>query len=130
DQAAHERAQAHDGAAGGPAGERVVRIGGASGSLRDSALALPQLLDDGVDYLVFDFLAEGSMGLLALFAQANPEAGFAPDFIDVHLRPHLAGILKRGTKLIANAGGVNPHGCAAAVQRLAAEQGLAPRVAV
>lgn len=134
DQAAHARAAqaraTHEKMDRGSTAERIVRIGGASGSLRDSALAVPQLLRDGVDYLVFDFLAEGSMGLLALFAGANPSAGFAPDFIDIHLRPHLAEALRRGTKLVANAGGVNPAGCAAAVQRLADELGLAPRIAV
>jgi hypothetical protein len=110
---------------------RIVRIGGASGSLRDSALAVPQLLQSGpIDYLVFDFLAEGSMGLLALFKQADPNGGFAPDFIPVHMQPHLAEILSKGVKIIANAGGVNPHGCAAALQRVADELGLKPRIAV
>lgn len=109
---------------------RTLRIGGASGSLRDSALAIPQLLESGVDVLAFDFLAEGSMGLLALFQQADPAAGFAPDFIDIHMRPHLASILRRGVKVVANAGGVNPHGCAAALAGLAAELGLSPRIAV
>lgn len=110
--------------------QRTIRIGGASGSLRDSALAMPGLLQAGVDYLVFDFLAEGSMGMLALFAAADPKAGFAPDFLDVHLRPHLGEALARGVKLIANAGGVNPHGCAAAIAALAVSQGLQPRIAV
>jgi hypothetical protein len=110
---------------------RTVRIGGASGSLRDSALAVPQLLRSGpIDYLVFDFLAEGSMGLLALFKQADPNGGFAPDFIPVHMQPHLREILDKGVKIVANAGGVNPHGCAAALQRVADELGLKPRIAV
>ena len=110
---------------------RIVRIGGASGSLRDSALAVPQLLQSGpIDYLVFDFLAEGSMGLLALFKQADPNGGFAPDFIPVHMQPHLREIMDKGVKIIANAGGVNPHGCAAALQRAADELGLKPRIAV
>jgi hypothetical protein len=111
--------------------DRVIRIGGASGSLRDSALAVPQLLrSGGMDYLVFDFLAEGSMGLLAMLAKANPGGGFAPDFIDTHMRPNLPEIMRQGVKIVANAGGVNPHGCAAAVQQVAAELGLAPRIAV
>lgn len=111
--------------------DRVVRIGGASGSLRDSALAVPQLLQaGGLDYLVFDFLAEGSMGLLAMWAAAAPGGGFAPDFIDIHMRPHLAEIMRQRVKIVANAGGVNPDGCAEALRRIAAEQGLSPRIAV
>jgi hypothetical protein len=110
---------------------RIVRIGGASGSLRDSALAVPQLLQSGpIDYLVFDFLAEGSMGLLALFKQADSNGGFAPDFVPVHMQPHLREIMEKGVKIVANAGGVNPHGCAAALQRVADELGLKPRIAV
>src|SRR4051812_7303817 len=110
--------------------DRVIRIGCASGSLRDSALALPQLLRSGaVDYVVFDFLAEGSMGLLAMWGAGRADAGFAPDFIDIHIRPHLAEIMRRGVKIVANAGGVNPAGCAEAVRRIAAEFGLQPRIA-
>lgn len=110
---------------------RIVRIGGASGSLRDSALAVPQLLHSGpLDYLIFDFLAEGSMGLLAMFRQADPDGGFAPDFIPVHMQPHLREIMEKGVKIVANAGGVNPHGCAAALRRVADELGLRPRIAV
>ena len=64
--------------------KRVVRIGSASAALSDSALAVPQLLERGqLDYLVGDYLAEGSMGLLAMFANAQARAGFAPDFIPV-----------------------------------------------
>src|SRR5689334_15415480 len=111
--------------------DRVIRIGGASGSLRDSALAVPQLLAAGdMDYLIFDFLAEGSMGLLATLAKADPNGGYAPDFIPVHMVPNLRAIMGGRVKIIANAGGVNPAGCAAALQRAAAELGLNPRIAV
>ena len=76
--------------------DRIVRIGGASASLADSAIAFPQLLGDGaLDYLVGDYLAEGSMGLLAMLAQANPGGGYAPDFIPVHIGPCLAEIARQ-----------------------------------
>ncbi|MBK6279287.1 MAG: DUF1446 domain-containing protein [Gammaproteobacteria bacterium] len=111
--------------------DRIVRIGGASASLADSAIAFPQLLGDGaLDYLVGDYLAEGSMGLLAMLAQANPGGGYAPDFIPVHIGPCLAEIARQGVRVVVNAGGVNPHGCAAELARVAAEQGLSPRIAV
>ena len=70
------------------------------------------------------------MGLLAMLAQANPGGGYAPDFIPVHLGPCLAEIARQRVRVVVNAGGVNPHGCAAELARVAAEQGLSPRIAV
>lgn len=111
--------------------ERVVRIGSASAALSDSALAVPQMLKGGrLDYMVGDYLAEGSMGLLAMFAKAQPGAGYAPDFIPVHIAPHLDEIARQGVRLVVNAGGVNPRGCAAALQEAATKRGLTLRIAV
>ena len=109
---------------------KTVRIGGASAFATDSATGVPQLLRGGkLDYMVFDYLAEGSMCRLANLQKNNPDGGFAPDFIDVHMRPHLAEIMAQKVKIIANAGAVNPKGCAAALQKLADELGLKPRIA-
>ena len=41
--------------------DKIVRIGGATAFRADSPMAVPQLLQAGVDYLVFDNLAEGSI---------------------------------------------------------------------
>ncbi|KQV51020.1 acyclic terpene utilization AtuA family protein [Duganella sp. Root336D2] len=112
------------------AGRNHVRIGGAAGFWGDSALGPRQLLDGGdLDYLVFDYLAELTMSLLAAARRKHPELGYATDFIDV-MRDVLADALARGVRIVANAGGINPQGCAAALRALAAEQGLAPRIAV
>ena len=108
----------------------TVRIGGASGFWGDSQTALPQLLHAGnVQFIVFDYLAELTMSLLAAARAKQPEMGYAGDFI-AQLRPNLGEVLSQGVKLVSNAGGVNPAGCAAAVAQLAAELGLALRVAV
>jgi hypothetical protein len=107
-----------------------VRIGGASGFWGDSQVALPQLLrDGGLDFIVFDYLAELTMSLLAAARAKQPEMGFAGDFVE-QLRAHLSEVLRQRVKLVSNAGGVNPAGCAAAVAALAKELGLAPRIAV
>lgn len=112
------------------AGRNHVRIGGAAGFWGDSALGPRQLLDGGdLDYLVFDYLAELTMSLLAAARRKQPELGYATDFIDV-MRDVLGDALARGVRVVANAGGINPQGCAAALRALAAEQGLAPRIAV
>ena len=110
--------------------EKVVRIGGATASFSDTALSVPQLLDGGrLDYLVFDYLAEGSMGLFGRMQGADPSAGYGTDFLTVHVGPHLRQIAAQGVKVVANAGGVNPAGLAAALERMIAEAGLSLTVA-
>lgn len=115
---------------GNPAAQKVVRIGGASAFLVDSALAVPQLLRAGnLQYLIFDYLAEASMGLLGRMQAADPKGGFGADFLAVHVGPHLKEIARQGVKVVANAGGLNPAGLAAATQALLREAGLALKVA-
>src|SRR5579862_2933592 len=110
--------------------DKVVRIGGASAFLVDSALAVPQLLAAGdLDYLIFDYLAEGSMGLLGRLQALDPTAGYGSDFLTVHVGPHLAEIARQKIKVVANAGGVNPAGLAAALEKMVAQAGLPLRVA-
>lgn len=109
--------------------EKIVRIGGGSAFFIDSAMAVPQLLRAGVDYILLDYLAEGAMGLLGRARQADPNAGFPSDFMDVHIGPFLAQIAQTGTKIMANAGGVNPEALATIVRARIAELGLKLKVA-
>lgn len=109
---------------------KVVRIGGASGALNDSVIAVPQLLRvPGLNYLAFDYLGEGAMGIFARLKQLDPASGFLPDFVDLHIGPYLAELKARGIKVVANAGGLNPEGLAALIRARGAEQGLALKVA-
>ncbi len=112
--------------------DRIVRIGGATAAVNDSAMGVRQFLRDDVelDYMVFDLLAESVVGRLARQRLDDPDGGFVRAFVDTLVGPHLARIGERRIRVIANAGGVNPHACAAALERKAAELGVAPRIAV
>jgi hypothetical protein len=91
-----------------------VRIGNGCGFWGDSLDAPIRLADRGrLDYLTLEYLAELTMSILAVQKTKDPTAGFATDFLDVLAR--LVPILEQqpGLKVITNAGGMNPHGCAA-----------------
>lgn len=111
--------------------DKVVRIGGASGFWGDSSVGAPQLVARGeVDYLVFDYLAELTMSILAAARGKNPQLGYATDFVSVTLKTILKDVLAKNIRVISNAGGVNPQACADAIAALAAEQGLQVKIAV
>lgn len=110
--------------------EKVIRIGGATASFSDTALSVPQLLAGGqLDYLIFDYLAEGSMGIFGRLQAADPAAGYGTDFLTVHVGPHLHEIASQGLKVVANAGGVNPAGLASALEQMIRDKGLKLTVA-
>lgn len=110
---------------------KSVRIGGASGFWGDSSVGAPQLVERGdVDFLVFDYLAELTMSILAAARGKNPELGYATDFVQVTMQAILREVAAKGIRVISNAGGVNPRACADALAALAAEQGVALKIAV
>ncbi|MGE0580059.1 acyclic terpene utilization AtuA family protein [Reyranella sp.] len=109
--------------------ERLVRIGGAAGFWGDSLEGAGQLVRHGaIDYLVFDYLAEITMSLLARIRARKPELGYVPDFIEA-IAPLLAEIKTRGIRVVSNAGGVNPQAAVAALQARADAAGVSLKIA-
>ncbi|TCO77062.1 acyclic terpene utilization AtuA family protein [Chromatocurvus halotolerans] len=109
----------------------VLTIGGASGYWGDAPGATAQLLaHESLDFLVYDYLAEITLSILARARAADPQAGYATDFVTSAMAPNLQHIAQKGVRVISNAGGVNPDACAQALRDLLREQGLALRVAV
>ncbi len=82
-----------------------------------------------IDVLTGDYLAELTMFILAKTQQRRPDGGFARTFV-AQMEQVLATCVERGIKVVSNAGGLDPHGCADAVRAIAAAANLSVSVAV
>lgn len=97
---------------------------------RPIATAWTLALDPEIDFVTLDYLAEVSMGIMAIQKEKNPKLGYAQDFVDV-IRS-VVPLWKQGmrAKIITNGGGLNPKGCGEACQALLKEMGIEKSIAV
>jgi hypothetical protein len=108
--------------------EPVLRIANCSGFYGDRLSAAREMVEGGpIDVLTGDWLAELTMLLLAK-SRDRGGPGYARTFLR-QLEQVLADCLERGIKIVSNAGGLDPAGCAAAVRELAGRAGLRPVIA-
>ena len=111
-------------------GKKVVRVAGGQGFWGDWLEAPRRQVEGGpVDYLMLDYLAEVTMSILQKQKERDPNMGYARDFVGA-MESVLDAVVNKGVKVIANAGGVNPEACAAAVQAMAAKHGAAGKLKI
>src|SRR5205809_8006072 len=96
----------------GPSGKTSLRIAAGQGFWGDWPEAPARQVAGGpIDYLMLDYLAEVTMSILQKQRARDRSLGYATDFVTVMDRL-LPAISRRGIRVTANAGGVNPRACA------------------
>jgi hypothetical protein len=111
-------------------GDRVVRVASGQGFWGDWLEAPRRQVEGGdVDYLMLDYLAEVTMSILQKQKERDPNMGYARDFVGA-IESVLPAVADRGVRVIANAGGVNPPACAAAIREVAKKRGVSDKVKI
>jgi len=103
-----------------------LKIANAAGFWGDQPGAAAQLVarQPDLDFLTLDYLAEVSLSIMAILRAKDPAAGYAQDFIGV-VRS-LVPFWRQGarTRIVTNAGGLDPLACAQAVRAELSAAGL------
>ena len=106
-----------------------IRIANCSGFFGDRQSAAKEMVEGGpIDVLTGDWLAELTMLILARTRIKRPGGGYAYTFVK-QMEQVMGTCLDRGIKVVSNAGGLDPDGCADAVAKVAQELGLHPKIA-
>ena len=108
---------------------RALRVANISGFYGDRLSAAREMLEGGaVDVLTGDYLAELTLLILHKARQKQPHTGYAATFLR-QMEQVLGTALAKGVRIVTNAGGLDPAALAEELRKLAARQGLSPRVA-
>lgn len=106
-----------------------VRVANCSGFYGDRLSAAAEMVEGGpIDFLTGDWLAELTMLILSRTRAKRPGGGYARTFV-AQMEQVMGTCLDAGIKVVSNAGGLDPRGCAEAVAVAAERLGLSPVVA-
>lgn len=115
--------------------ETPLRVANCSGFFGDRISAATEMLDGGpIDVLTGDWLAELTMYVLhktrsrAGGAEAKSNSAYARTFIS-QMEEVLVRCVDNGVKVVSNAGGLDPAGCAGAVKEIATRLGVDAKIA-
>ena len=112
-----------------PSTSDAIRIANCSGFFGDRLSAAREMVQGGpIDALTGDWLAELTMLILSRIQAKAPGAGYARTFV-TQMEEVMGECLDKNIKVVSNAGGLNPQGCADAVQEIADRLGLNPSIA-
>ena len=108
---------------------KALRIANCSGFYGDRLSAAREMVAGGpIDVLTGDWLAELTMLILAKNLLRDPGSGYARTFL-TQMEQVMGDCLERGIKVVSNAGGLSPAGCAEALRAVAEKLGLDPIIA-
>ena len=106
-----------------------IRIANCSGFFGDRPSGAIEMVEGGpIDVLTGDWLAELTMLILSRIRAKHAKGGFARTFVS-QMEQVMGTCLDKGIKVVSNAGGLDPDGCADAVQQVADRIGLSPTIA-
>jgi Acyclic terpene utilisation family protein AtuA len=106
-----------------------IRIANCSGFFGDRPSGAREMVEGGpIDVLTGDWLAELTMLILSRIRAKRPGHGYARTFV-AQMEEVMGTCLDRGIRVVSNAGGLDPDGCAQAVHDIAQRLGLNPTIA-
>ncbi len=106
-----------------------IRIANCSGFFGDRPSGALEMVEGGpIDVLTGDWLAELTMLILSRIRAKRPKGGYARTFV-TQMEQVMGTCLDQGIKVVSNAGGLDPDGCAEAVHEVADRLGLSPTIA-
>ena len=106
-----------------------IRIANCSGFFGDRPSGALEMVEGGpIDVLTGDWLAELTMLILSRIRAKHPGGGYARTFVS-QMEQVMGTCLDKGIRVVSNAGGLDPGGCADAVAEVADRLGLSPTIA-